>query len=155
MKQFKKVLLVLVGTGSIYIGSLLVMIFSSTHDVPDDSPNTIIILGAHVLGTSPAKAHPSTVLKERLDTAIPYIKKNPHVSVIVCGGQGADEIVSEAQVMKDYLITKGISADRIIKETQSTRTKENIDNAQQLIPSKKAVIVTSDFHMYRAKLLAR
>ncbi|SLM85480.1 Integral membrane protein [Vagococcus fluvialis bH819] len=131
------------------------MIFSGTRDKPTKYPDTILVLGAQVKGTTKEDAYPSVVLKERLDTATTYIKDHSEATVIVCGGQGTDEPDSEANVMKNYLIKQGIPKEKIITEDTSTRTKENILNAQKKQPLNNTVIVTSDFHIYRAKLLAK
>lgn len=155
MNVIKKILLIVVGLGIIYSSVVFLLIMLGTKDKPTKNPETILILGARVWGTSEENVRPSTVLKERLDTALPYIKKHPTTPVIVSGGQGEDEPVSEAQVMKDYLVEKGISEKQIILENTSTRTEENIRNAQKKRPLHNVVVVTSDFHLYRAKLLAR
>lgn len=55
-----------------------------------------------------------------------------HNYVVVSGGQGMDEEVSEAFAMKEYLTNKGISEDRIIMEDKSTNTLENIKNTKVL-----------------------
>ncbi|MGX7024052.1 YdcF family protein [Vagococcus hydrophili] len=115
----------------------------------------MLILGAQVKGKTKEDAYPSVVLRERLDTAAAYLEEYPEAVVIVCGGQGADEPDSEANVMKNYLIKQGIPKNKIIMEDTSTRTKENILNAQKKQPLNNTVIVTSDFHVFRAKLLAK
>ncbi|MGC6770176.1 YdcF family protein [Enterococcus sp. LJL128] len=155
MKKIRFFLLFMIIVGILYTGSLFFMILKGTKEQPANQPDTILILGAQVRGSSKETAYPSTVLTERLDTALPFINKNPNSIIIVCGGQGADEPDSEANVMADYLIDKGIDADRLIREDSSTRTKENIVNAQKKRELGKTVIVTSDFHIYRSKLLAR
>lgn len=154
-KSLKIILITLVTVGAIYASIVLFLIFSGTRDTPSTSPDTVLILGAQVKGTTKENAYPSVVLRERLDTATTYIKKYPEATVIVCGGQGSDEPDSEASVMKNYLIKQGISKEKIVAEDTSTRTKENILNAQKKQPLHNTVIVTSDFHIYRAKLLAK
>lgn len=148
-------MLLILGVGIIYAGFVLFLIFSGTKDQPTTKPDTVLILGAQVKGTSKNNAYPSTVLKERLDASIPYLKKYPKATVIVCGGQGSDEPDSEANVMAEYLRSNGISQKQILIEDTSTRTKENIQNAQKKQALGNTVIVTSDFHMYRSKLLAK
>ncbi|MBO0446661.1 hypothetical protein BCR24_15330 [Enterococcus ureilyticus] len=155
MKWIKRIMLLILGVGIIYAGFVLFLIFSGTKDQPTTKPDTVLILGAQVKGTSKNNAYPSTVLKERLDAAIPYLKKYPKATVIVCGGQGSDEPDSEANVMAEYLRSNGISQKQILIEDTSTRTKENIQNAQKKQALGNTVIVTSDFHMYRSKLLAK
>lgn len=155
VKRMKQLVVIIIGIGTIYAAVVLAMIFSGTKDQPIKNPDTVLILGAQVKGSSKDNAYPSAVLKERLDAAVPYLKEHPEATVIVCGGQGADEPDSEANVMAEYLRVKGIPDTQILKEDTSTRTKENIQNAQKKLSLGKTVIVTSDFHIYRSKLLAK
>lgn len=155
MKWIKRVPFIIVGFGVIYAGIIFLLILSGTKESPSSKPDTVLILGAQVKGTTKRNAYPSTVLKERLDTAIVYLNKHPDATVIVCGGQGSDEPDSEANVMAEYLINNGISKVSILREDTSTRTKENIQNAQKKQALGNTVIVTSDFHMYRSMLLAK
>ncbi|MBO0471701.1 YdcF family protein [Enterococcus sp. DIV0242_7C1] len=155
VKRMKQIVVIIIGIGTIYAAVVLAMIFSGTKDQPIKNPDTVLILGAQVKGSSKDNAYPSAVLKERLDAAVPYLKEHPEATVIVCGGQGADEPDSEANVMAEYLRVKGIPDTQILKEDTSTRTKENIQNAQKKQSLGKTVIVTSDFHIYRSKLLAK
>ena len=155
MKWFKRIVILLISIGILYSLTVILMIFSGKKEQPSFEPDTILILGAQVKGTSAESAYPSTVLKERLDTAIPYITEHPTATVIVCGGQGTDEPDTEATVMAKYLIENGIPKNQMVLEGTSTRTKENIQNAQKKKELGKTVIVTSDFHMYRSELLAK
>lgn len=147
--------LFLVICGIVYSLLVLTLIYSGTKQTPSSTPDTVLILGAQVKGSNKEHAYPSTSLKERLDSAIPYLNKYKETKVIVCGGKGADEPDSEANVMANYLIENGIASDRIIKEDTSTRTKENIQNALKKGNLGNTVIVTSNFHTYRALLLAK
>ncbi|MFK4566931.1 YdcF family protein [Enterococcus sp. UD-01] len=154
MKVLKKGIFFLLCLGIFYALFVLCLILSGTKEQPSSTPDTVLILGAQVKGTK-AAAYPSAVLKERLDAAVPYLKKHAETTVIVCGGKGSDEPDSEANVMTEYLLKKGIAKERILKEDTSTRTKENIQNAQKKKELGNTVVVTSDFHLYRAKLLAK
>ncbi|MED4889480.1 YdcF family protein [Lysinibacillus fusiformis] len=118
----------------------------------DGSANYMIILGAKV---KPGGV-PSLSLKSRLEVAVPYLVKYPQVKVIVSGGQGPDEDLTEASVMREYLEQNGIDATRIIEEDQSTSTYENLVFSKELLPkeTKKITIVSNDFHLKRAKYLA-
>lgn len=79
--------------------------------------------------------------------------------LIVSGGQGEDEPVSEATAMASYLTARGFPADRVLLEDQSRSTEENLMFSKaimdELRPGARATIVTSDFHAFRAALLAR
>jgi uncharacterized SAM-binding protein YcdF (DUF218 family) len=79
--------------------------------------------------------------------------------LIVSGGQGDDERVPEASAMASYLIARGFPADRLLVENQSRSTEENLLFSKaimdELRPGARATVVTSDFHAFRAALLAR
>jgi len=112
----------------------------------------IIVLGAQVKGENLSR-----VLTARLNTADKYLIENENAKVIVSGGQGEGEDISEAEAMKRYFIAKGIDADRIIMEDKSVNTQENLEFSFALINEKDAEvgIITSDFHVYRAIAIAK
>lgn len=113
---------------------------------------------AIVLGAKVKKGNiPSLALQYRLETALAYAIENPHVKLVVSGGQGSDEDIEEAVVMKNFLLENGITEGRIIVENKSTSTYENLLFSQKILPDnvKSITIITSDYHLYRAKMLAR
>lgn len=110
----------------------------------------LVVLGAQVRGTVPSRA-----LKKRLDTAAEYLGKNPETKVVVSGGKGAGEEISEAEAMENYLLELGIEKDRIIMEDQSATTSENLRYTGELIDREKKIgLVTNNFHIYRALKMA-
>lgn len=110
-----------------------------------------IILGAGLKGDKV-----SNKLKIRLDTAIEEIKYK-NIPIIVSGGQGKDEEISESQAMYNYLVTNGIDKKRIVQENKSTSTWENISFSNNIMNKENLTILifTSDYHMYRSKMLGR
>lgn len=128
------------------------LIISQMTAVPKEKCDYIVVLGAQIKGTGVSKA-----LAERLDTAYDYIAENPDVKIIVSGGQGADEVTTEASVMKEYLVAKGVESERIMMEDRSTDTSENMKYSVGYIDDLNARvgIVSSNFHIYRAIKLAR
>lgn len=116
---------------------------------PKDIPY-LIILGAKVNGDKMSKA-----LFERAKVGLSYLNQNKNTKVIVTGGKGQDEDISEAEAVKRYLVQNGISKERILMENQSVNTYENIKFAKKLYAVDKAVIVSNDFHLYRALQLAK
>lgn len=110
-----------------------------------------------ILGAQAKKSGPSKTLKMRLDTAYDYLVEHEQTGVIVSGGQGPDEPVSEAECMRRYLVERGIEPSRILKEDQSRNTVQNIEYSSRLIhpESDKVGIVSNNFHMFRAMSLAR
>ena len=112
----------------------------------------ILVLGAQLKDTGP-----SYVLQKRLDEAYEYLVNNPDTKVIVSGGQGSNEPAAEAQGMYDYLVEKGISPERIIKEGESKNTSQNIRFSMEYMDVQNDTIgiVTSNFHIFRALKLAK
>lgn len=99
-------------------------------------------------------------LSKRLDKAIEYHKKNPSALIVVSGGKGSDDKLSEAQAMYDYLISKGISDKAIIKEDKSTTTYENFVFSTGILKEKlgddySVAFVSNNFHIWRAERLAK
>lgn len=120
----------------------------------------IIVLGAGLYNGNQV----SLTLKDRLDAAILcFNAQNNKGFIVVSGGQGSDEKVSEAEVMKDYLIKNGVSENNIISEDKSRTTSQNLDfskqkieeNSGKSIDMNKIKIVTTDFHAFRASMLAK
>lgn len=111
----------------------------------------IIVLGAQI-----REDGPSTVLRYRLDEAIEYLNENPDTLCIVSGGQGPNEPYPEAEGMAKYLMEKGIDSDRIILESESQTTVENIRNSKELMTENYngVGIITNNFHMFRALRIA-
>lgn len=134
------------------IGLLLFVIIEGViimygYSKPEKNGDYLIVLGAQVKGTTPSRA-----LKNRLDTAIKYLMENDNTKVIVSGGQGNGEEISEAESMSRYLLAAGIDMQRIIKEDKSRNTYENLLFSKSLItePNPGIIIVTNDFHVFRA-----
>ena len=80
--------------------------------------------------------------------------------LVVSGGKGSDERLSEAEAMANYLVEAGFPAERILKEDQSRNTEENLLFSAALMKANRpegyrCVVVTNDFHSYRAALIAR
>lgn len=113
-----------------------------------------------ILGTGLKGSQLSLTLKQRLDASLPYVNQHPKIPIIVSGGQGPGEDITEAAAMKKYLISRGIAEGRIKLENKSTSTKENLIFSKTLMQVSKSsgpkiMIVTSDYHMFRAKYIAR
>lgn len=110
-----------------------------------------IILGAKVNDTTP-----SLSLRYRLDAALAYAKKYPAIILVLSGGQGLDEGISEAQAMANYLSAQEFPLTRMILENRSTSTYENLSNSKELIPTYVSgiTLITSDYHIARTGMLA-
>ncbi|PIC62887.1 vancomycin resistance protein [Sporosarcina sp. P13] len=117
----------------------------------DGTYDYAVILGAKVNGEVP-----SLSLRYRLEEALAYANRYPNVKFVLSGGQGLDEDISEAEAMYRYLTLNGVAVERLILEDQSTSTYENLLYSQELLPEVAGVtIISSDFHLARARFLAR
>lgn len=145
----------LIGMGMCFLIVMLGLVASKMNDKPEEKADVLIVLGAQVHKDSPSKS-----LAKRLDAAYEYLVDNNETKVVVSGGQGSNEVVTEASVMKTYLMNKGIEENRIIVEDNSTSTKENLLYSYAMIKqefedSAHIAVVTNNFHMFRAEQLAK
>ena len=144
------ILLAFVAIGILVFVGVEGMILRAATLNPASGLDYVIVLGAHVRSTGPSRA-----LALRLDTALDYAADNPDTIFIVSGGQGSNEPCTEADAMKTYLETHGLSSDRILTEDQSTNTRENLIFSAELIPEGATVgIITNGFHVCRSLHLA-
>ena len=120
---------------------------------PAAEADTVIVLGCKV-----DRNGPSRMLRERLDAAYDYLQENTDAIVIVTGGQGSDEPEPEGTAMQKYLVNKGIDAGRIYVEDKSESTRENLINAESIMQENRlsapVLIVTNEFHVLRARMIA-
>lgn len=130
---------------------IVVILSAMIPDTFEELP-MIIILGACVKGKTITGA-----LQKRLDKGLNYLLANENTKVIVSGGKGNGEEVTEAFAMKKYLEDKGISSERIIMEELSHSTEENLKYSLFYIKNanEKVGIVTNNFHIYRSIKLAK
>ncbi len=124
---------------------------SDADDLSDDC--VFIVYGAGLKGEEPG-----VTLKKRLDKTIEYMNELPMSVCIVSGGQGADEPMPEADVMRNYMVRNGIDEDRIFLEDKASNTIENIKNSYAIIEDKGLnkegiVSVSNAFHIPRIKLI--
>ena len=147
--------LICLAIGGVAFFTLQGFIFSSAR-TEDSEVDCIVILGAGIYGEAPSR-----VLTSRLDAALDYIKTREGVPIIVSGGQGPGETISEAEAMFRYLSRRGVDKSLIWKEESSTSTQENIAFSLEIMKANgldtdniKVGVVTNEFHLYRAKLIA-
>ena len=121
----------------------------------DHNEDVVIVLGAGIIGETVTRP-----LAHRLNTAFYYWQRNPDAYIIVCGGLGNRAVITEAEAMARFLIARGVPRERILLEENSTSTYENLTFAKEILDERfpdgfRAVLVTNDFHIYRAVRTAR
>lgn len=113
----------------------------------------IIVLGCQVKGT-----YPSPFLQARLNDGIRLYKEGYGKYIIVSGGKGAGEDITEAVAMKNFLLDKGIDKNKIIMEDQSRNTMENLAFSKKVMKGKgfkTAVVVSNKYHLKRVSLMSK
>ena len=117
-----------------------------------DNLDYVVVLGAQVKGTRPSRA-----LTKRLEKALEYADRNKDTILILSGGQGDGEDITEAECMREWLLAHGICEDRMIQEDRSVNTKENLIFSHKLTgcAKKRTGILSNNFHVYRAVCLAK
>ncbi len=132
----------------------LVQVFIIQRGIYDNAEKAdyVLVLGALV---NP-DGRPSAALSARCDTAKAFLEKHENAKAILCGAKGSNEPIAEAESMYNYLTGKGIDGKRLIKESESNNTIQNIANAKKLVkPGDVVAIVTSDYHLARARMLLK
>ena len=117
--------------------------------------DAVIVLGAGIRGD-----RVTLPLKMRLDKVVEYHSKNPDALIVVTGGQGFQETVTEAYAMEKYLIEKGVDKNVIFKEEKATSTNENMRFSKIILDGKlkenyDIVVITNNFHIYRGVSIAK
>lgn len=113
-----------------------------------------IVLGAGVNGAVPSRA-----LRARLEAALAFARENPDAALILSGGQGPGEDISEAQCMFNWLTQHGVTPERLILEDKSTSTEENLSFSREKLrehgaENEPVAIITAGYHIARARLMA-
>ena len=119
----------------------------------DDGPaDAAIVLGAAVRTTGP-----SPVYVERINHAVELYRAGAVKYIIMTGGKGLGERVTEADAGRDQAIAAGVPPDAILTETLSRDTKENLENVRPIVAAHnidRVLIVSDPLHMMRAMQIA-
>ena len=114
----------------------------------------VMVFGCRAYGYTP-----SLTLRLRLDAAYEILSALPDAVCIVSGGQGSNETRPESEAMEAYLVGRGIDKSRIIKESDSHSTSENVRHTKKLLDDaglsyEKIIGVSTEFHLSRVKTLS-
>jgi len=148
------VLLALVLAGVLCFGALFGIVMAGSRDDINGDCGIMIILGCQVMPWGP-----SILLQDRLDTALTWLEENPDTTVVVSGGQGANEPSTEARAMADYLIENGYPKELILLEERSLNTNENLRYSTAVLAeaghdvTNNIMVVSNGFHLARVRML--
>jgi uncharacterized SAM-binding protein YcdF (DUF218 family) len=115
--------------------------------------DAIIVLGCGLAGD-----RVTPLLAARLDRALRlYAREATPPLLVVSGGQGPGETVTEAEAMHAYLRERGVPEDRILREDRARSTEENLRFSAALLPgdARRVVAVTSNYHVFRTAVECR
>lgn len=153
MKVLGKAMIFIFSLGIVVTSVLGVSIYSFGKNSKGEKADCIIVLGCSVYGETP-----SPFLQWRIEEGYRLYKEGYANFIIVSGGKGPGENISEAEAMKRYLLNKGVKEEFIIKEDKSKTTMENLINSKQIMGNRefsKAIIVSNKYHLKRASLMAK
>ncbi len=156
-RPWARLLLLLSGLGLAGLGILILVlccqVTAGLRTEPEQPCPTVIVLGCQVHGSSP-----SLLLRYRVQAAAEYLNAHPESVAILSGGLGEGEEISEAECMYRELTALGIEPARLRLEEESRVTLENLRFSQALMEreglSGPALIVSNDFHIFRALKMA-
>ncbi|MBO6157963.1 MAG: YdcF family protein [Firmicutes bacterium] len=143
------------------LAATIILAFRAAKNVPSFNQSYILILGCQIKPDGSV----TNLLKGRADRAIEFAamqkeKTGKPIVFVPSGGQGEDEVTSEAQAIKNYLLSQGIAEKDILVEDQSTDTKENfafsMDKIEKAGGSREDAIAfsTTNYHVFRSGILA-
>ncbi len=142
------------GVGVVAVGVTLLLGYGVSDNISGNE-DAVVVLGSGIRGEMLTVG-----LKNRLDRAVELCEDNPQAVIIVSGGQGPQEDITEALAMERYLLRCGVDSKRIIKEEKATSTYENFVYSKQILDGifgegYNAAFVTNEYHIYRAGSLAK
>ncbi len=141
------------------IGILIANAIAASYE-PLPDKDFLIVLGCSIR----ADGTVSPLLRDRLDRAVAFRNRQlqqtgKDLVFVTSGGQGSDEVISESEAMKRYLLKQGIPENQILKEDQSTSTFENMKFSKARIEERNAAanvaFSTTNYHVFRSGLYAR
>ena len=152
-RVFRIMLTILLTLGLLLFAVGEVPVLMAAGGTPELDADWLIVLGAGVNGSVP-----SLSMVNRLSAAKAYLDAHPDCQCVLSGGQGPGEEITEAEAMRRWLTDCGVDPARIVCETRSTNTDENLRFSLELIEdaqNARIAVCSSEYHLYRAQLLAR
>lgn len=138
------------------LGTKICALIAAKH-IPEFNKDYIIILGCGIKKDGTLLP----LLKGRADKAIEFYYKQLEATdkkavFVPSGGQGSDEIISEGEAIKRYLLEQGIPREQIMPETKSTNTFENMKFSKELIGNDEAKVAfsTTNYHVFRSGIFS-
>ena len=149
--------------GECLLLSTIICAWLASRHVPKHGADYLVVLGCGIR----ADGTPSPLLAGRVDRALAFGQMREGMgdvpaTFVPSGGQGPDEVMSEAQSMANYLVAKGVAENRIVLEDRSTTTNQNMRysrevierHAQRDVSELSVVFSTTNYHVFRGYVCA-
>ena len=158
MKILKKIIIAVICIGIICSAAVLGINFyvvkSSEKYILDmdnagESYDCVLVLGCGVWGDTP-----SHMLEDRLLVGIELCKNGASEKLLMSGDHGRDEY-DEVNVMKKFATDRGLASEDVFMDHAGFSTYESMYRARDIFKAKKVLIVTQEYHLYRAIFIAR
>lgn len=158
MKILKKIISAVICTGLICTAAVLGINFyvvkSSEDYILDmdkagEGYDCVLVLGCGVWGD-----RPSHMLEDRLLVGIELCKNGASEKLLMSGDHGSDEY-DEVNVMKTFATDRGLDSEDVFMDHAGFSTYESMYRARDIFKAKKVLIVTQEYHLYRAIFVAR
>jgi uncharacterized SAM-binding protein YcdF (DUF218 family) len=144
--------MVLLVAGIVYTVALAAVLVTSQHD--QRRPVDAII----VLGAAQYNGRPSPVLRARLDHAIALYREGYAPLIVVTGGVGRGDTLSEAIVGRRYLVAREVPDESVIARPVGRSTRTSMTAVGEWMHGRglrRVLLVSDPFHMFRLRLEAR
>ena len=109
----------------------------------------ILVLGC---GVRP-DGTPSHMLEDRLKRGVSLYDNGVAPKILMSGDHGQDDY-DEVNTMKDYALGEGVPTEDVFMDHAGFSTYESMYRAKEIFQAEKIVIVTQQYHLYRAVYIA-
>lgn len=152
-KMFKYLVCFIVISVLVVFGIDLYVVFSTKDRIVSEYSDLNDIDCILVLGAGVYDGKPSPMLKDRLDTAVMLFNEGVSEKIIMSGDH-MNESHDEVNVMKTYAVEEGIDSSDVFMDHAGISTYDSIYRAKNIFKAKRIVIVTQEYHLYRALYIA-
>lgn len=140
---------------SVFLGVQIYIVQSTKNYILSDSSDAsesdaVMILGAKVYNNG----KPSPVLKDRLDYGYELYMQGKAKKILVSGDHGQEDY-DEVNVMKNYLMEKGVPREDIFMDHAGFNTYDSMYRAKTIFGIESLLICTQEFHIVRSVYIAR
>lgn len=152
MVRWARVAVTLGVVGSVLVVGTAAWIYHFGAVAQPKPSDCILILGCGLYGS-----FPSPFLRDRLERGLQLYREGYGAKIIVSGGQGPGETITEAEAMQRFLLRNGVPPADIVIEDRSTSTATNLRYSLEKMQEhglQSAVIVSNRFHLARVAILA-